>query len=159
MYDAAIVLGHVSKHGKLSLRQIKRANKAFELFKTGAAKNIITTGGIGGLFNNTDTPLGKQVKEYLLDLGVPEDSIFEENASKNTQENAINSLEIMKTQNFKSAMVITSFPHNLRANVIFKRVFKGYIISTNTSDYWVGIVDTVWDIAWEIGGWIKLYFF
>ncbi len=159
IFDTAIILGHVANNGVLSARQIKRANKAIELFKKGEVKHIITTGGVGGLFNNTSTPLGKQIKNYISSKTVPEDIVFDENKSTDTAENAVFSLEIMNQHAFKSAVVVSSFPHILRAKLIFAGVFsKDIKLSYRISDFWGGFSYTIWDTLWEIGGWLKYFF-
>lgn len=155
-YDTGIVLGHVQFKKGPSARQKKRLNKSLSLFKQGEIDSIITTGGLG-MFNRTNVPLARWAKDYLVEIGMPFSKVYMEEKSKDTIDNAKNALEIMKKREMKSAIVITSIDHIARAKVIFKDVFpKNIPLKFVVSDYHWGVL-TFWDLAWQIGGWIKYY--
>jgi uncharacterized SAM-binding protein YcdF (DUF218 family) len=66
------------------------------------------------------------MKRHAVHLGVPEDAIILDYGWNNqgTWDNAINSLKIVKENNFKTAIVVTSNYHTRRSRYAFKKVFK-----------------------------------
>jgi uncharacterized SAM-binding protein YcdF (DUF218 family) len=129
--------------------------KALQLLHEGKIKYVITTGGKERLFNRSSTPFGELAKQWYIKRGVDADKIIPENTSTTTYENAKNSLEIIQTRKFKSAFIVTSFPHILRSRKIFNDVFPENIqMDFIISDYVAGIW-TLWDVIWECAGWMK----
>lgn len=152
--DAAIVLGHYDTKSGLTIRQIKRLEKAVKLYEQAKVKSIITTGR-AGIFNKK-IPMGARMKSYLITLGVPQDVIFQETRAANTKENALNSLEIVEACGFKDIVVITSFPHIIRAKRIFLTVYPSNMkISFEISDIIAEPFVTLRDLLWEFFAWVK----
>ncbi|OGM14891.1 hypothetical protein A3A76_02065 [Candidatus Woesebacteria bacterium RIFCSPLOWO2_01_FULL_39_23] len=155
IYDAGIILGHSYFPLGFSSRQKKRMNKVLELYKEKKIKYIITTGGVGGLFNPTSKPLGKLTKEYLVSMGVEKGRTVEDNRSVNTYENAKFSLSLMRKHNLSSALIVTSADHMGRARMIFNDVFPSSIkLDFVVSDYFSGLW-SIWDFFWHAAGWVK----
>lgn len=129
--------------------------KGIELLNEGKVKFLITTGGKGRLFNLTSKSLGELTKDYLINKGVNPNKVLVENKSLNTAQNAKFALEIMKKNNFNSAIVITSAYHIGRAKKIFEEIFpKNFSLKFVSSDFFSGLW-TIWDYLWNTGAWVK----
>ncbi len=67
-------------------------------------------------------PESQLVTDLLVELGVPPDAIFQDDASRNTRENAVNSAAIMQAHGWRTALLVTSGAHTPRALAAFRRV-------------------------------------
>lgn len=112
--DVIIVLGTDLKG--------EREKWAAQLFKDGFGKKIVMCGYEVGWRTST----AEIMKRHVLELGVPEQAIILDYGWDNngTWDNAINSLKIVKMNNFKSAIVVTSNYHTRRARLAFTKVFR-----------------------------------
>lgn len=126
--DAVIVLGGMSN----PLRQITTfpeftdgveriliGEKLFLLRKT----KLILISGATGYIRQSITPESIPLKQYLL-YSIPEESILIDDLSRNTYENAIESLKICKDHSIKKVYLITSAFHMYRAYHVFQHVLK-----------------------------------
>ncbi len=153
---AGIILGHVYWNGEFSERSILRLEEGVKLFKQHKVDYLITTGGMG-LFNDSELPMGVLMKDYLVTRGVPQDKVFVEQTSTNTDENALDALEILKVSGIKDAVIITSADHMARAKLIFQDIFPDdYKLNYAISDYFIGAW-SIWDFVWHVGGWGKYF--
>lgn len=64
--------------------------------------------------------------QAVKDAGVPDDAIIKETKSTSTYTNATETLKLMKENNLKSAIVVTSDYHATRTKFIYNRVNKNY---------------------------------
>jgi uncharacterized SAM-binding protein YcdF (DUF218 family) len=87
-----------------------RAAKALELFKAGIAPNIIVTG----------EGEAQELTGALLRGGVPRQNIFLEENSRNTEENALFTVRILRQKEAASAILVTSWFHTRRALACFR---------------------------------------
>ncbi len=112
--DVIIVLGTDSKGD--------REAWAAKLFKDGLGRRIIMCGYEVGWKSST----AEIMKRHAVYLGVPEGAIILDYGWDNhgTWDNAINSLKIVKENNFKSAIVVTSNYHTRRSKYAFRKVFR-----------------------------------
>ena len=94
--DALVILGGGSH---------ERPQRAAELFKQGAAPRVICS-GLGDCDSN---------RELLIQAGVPAAAVWTEGKSRNTHENAEFTIALLRTQHFKSAIIVTSWYHSRRA--------------------------------------------
>jgi uncharacterized SAM-binding protein YcdF (DUF218 family) len=101
-----------------------RVQHGVNLFKAGYADKIILTGSVARNMN-------KQVKA----LGVTADHVLLEERSHTTNQNAIYSLQIMQSQGYKSAIVVTSPYHTRRSGLIFRHQFKGLDVTVSAAPY------------------------
>ncbi len=94
-----------------------RLNKAIQVYKTAQpTATIIVSGGKGA---DEDVSESHAMHQYLLDHGILESNIIEENQSLNTEQNLMYSKTIMDTQKKKySSVFVTSNYHVLRASMI-----------------------------------------
>ena len=88
----------------------ERPKRAAELYKKQAAPKILCTGD-GDCESN---------RRMLIDLGVPADAILTECESRNTWENARNSIALLRAQGFKRVILVTSWYHSRRALNCFR---------------------------------------
>ena len=91
-----------------------------KLFKIGAIKHILISGGNGKI----DEPGFREaawVKQELVTLGVPDSVIFAEDRSDNTADNAVNSRRIFDSLHLPPPyLLITSAQHVPRAALLFR---------------------------------------
>ncbi len=111
--DVIIVLG-------TDLEGVREAWAA-EIYKRGLAKKIIMCGYKVGWRTST----AEIMKKHALSLGIPEDAIILDYGWNNdgTWDNAIDSLKIVKENDFRNAIIVTSNYHTRRAKLAFDKVF------------------------------------
>jgi len=109
-----------------------RLTDAIALYRAGKAKKILFTGGSGILFFDGVSE-ASQASRFLISMGVPSDDIILENQSRNTRENAVFSLGILKDQNAKSIILVTSAFHMKRSMREFSN--KGLEVTAFPTDY------------------------
>lgn len=126
-HDVGIVLGGFSDLNKRN-NQIEfgvsgdRLFQAISLYKKGEIKKIMVSGGSGNLLDTT-VKEADLARDYLKLIGIPDSSVLIENTSRNTIENAINSLAIVKKYKPNAKiLIITSAWHIPRARLIFDRL-------------------------------------
>lgn len=126
-YDVGIVLGGMSEYnGDLDVislrRQGDRLFQAISLYHKGKVKKLLISGDSGHI---TDRGLheARQMKEILLEWGIPEEDILAEEFSKNTHENALETAKILRKKNLDNSrlLLITSGIHMRRSLACFKR--------------------------------------
>jgi uncharacterized SAM-binding protein YcdF (DUF218 family) len=154
---AGIILGHFYSGFNITGRQKKRLGKGIELFRKGDIRFLITTGG-KGMFKKSSKSNADLAKNYLIRNGMPEERVLVEDKSVNTYQNALYSLEVLKSNQLDSAIVITSSNHTDRAERIFRKVFPEemelrFTISDRFAGFW-----NLFDFAWKWVGCIRQYF-
>lgn len=117
--DAIIVLGAQLWGDKPAPMLEYRLEKALELFKGGYADKIIVSGAQGDDELITEA---LAMKIYLVEKGVPEDVIFEEDNSYSTYQNLYYSNKIMKEKELESAIIVTNNFHIHRSLMIANRL-------------------------------------
>jgi len=115
--DVAIVLGAAVWDNQPSPGLRERLDLALELYRNEYVPFLIVSGGLGE---------GKQIEEatvmknYLMENGVPEDSIIVEDKATSTYENLANSKQLMADYSFETALVVSHSYHLARAMDIAK---------------------------------------
>ncbi len=126
-YDVGIVLGGFSNYDtSQEFVQFHSSTDRFmvgiKLYKTGRIKKIMIVSGSGQIMK-PDEKEALHLKDYLLNIGIPEEDIIIEAESKNTRENAVNTAEILTTKYTDgNYILITSATHMPRAKRCFKKV-------------------------------------
>lgn len=118
--DVIIVLGaQVRPTGEPSNTLKYRLDIASELYADDFAPAIIVCGAQGD-----DEPLPEAVvmRDYLMDLGVPEHAILLEDKSTSTITNLENAKLIMDAHGYKSALITTSDYHMTRALYVARKL-------------------------------------
>jgi uncharacterized SAM-binding protein YcdF (DUF218 family) len=98
----------------------ERVSHAVELFKKRYANKIIMIGD--KIQWNTSEP--EIMKKHAIHLGISEKDIMVVNQGKSTYAQAKKLLEVMKENNFKSAIVVTSNYHTKRTKYVFRKIFS-----------------------------------
>lgn len=119
--DVAIILGNkVNEDGTLSERLKARLDKSIELFNKKRIKSIIVSGGLGkeGFWE------GKKMQAYLINNKIPTEKILVDNYGNDTEKTVENSIRMMDSLNFKSAISVSQFFHQTRTKKLFRK--KGF---------------------------------
>lgn len=124
--EVAIVLGGISLASQAlnPYADLKagadRILHAARLFKAGKVGRILVS--TGRSISQTDTRSEAEViGGFLNEFGIDSANIVLESDSRNTHENAINSLAVMQKNGFSSALLVTSALHMPRAAAVFRR--------------------------------------
>lgn len=100
---------------------VDRLRKAAQLFRTGRTKVIIVTGG-NQPWSPFAEPEAESMKTLLLEWGVPATAIVLEGASRNTRENALNSIELLEKLACGTPLLVTSAAHMKRSVAVFEKL-------------------------------------
>lgn len=113
--DCVIVLGASARTGKPSLILKDRLDLAYELYSQGYAKKILVSGD--HMYEGYDE--ANAMKEYLLELGVPEQDIFMDHAGIDTYTTMKRAKEVFLVE---SCIISTQQYHLYRAVYIARRL-------------------------------------
>lgn len=120
--DVAIVLGNkINEDGTLSARLKARLDKSIEIYKNGRVKKIIVSGGFGkeGFWE------ANEMKKYLIKNQIPNQNIITDNFGDDTEKTVKNSIKIMDSLHYKSAITVSQYFHQTRTKMLFrKQVFQ-----------------------------------
>ncbi len=126
-YDYGIVLsGMFEFHGTLERLSARRGSdrlwQAIHLYHKGKIKKILLSGDSGYIFK-AGLHEADQLKQILIEQNIPEVDILIENKSRNTHENAQETIRFIKKQDItsKSFLLITSAIHMRRAKACFEK--------------------------------------
>ncbi|SQD80139.1 protein of unknown function [Moritella yayanosii] len=125
--------------GRPTQQLYNRVIKSVSLYNLGYAKHIIMAGGIA----QSLTSEAKVMKSIAVEYGVPENSIITDELSLNTFENAVNSVDIMNTHKWNSAILVSDSYHLTRAILLF-RVFGKSVIGMSQDEGRGNINKWVW---------------
>ena len=92
-----------------------RPERAAELFKEGATPRILVS-GLGD---------SKISRDYLIKSGVPSRLIQMENQSRTTQQNAIDTIKLLRQEHARRVIIVTSWYHSRRALACFEHYGPG----------------------------------
>lgn len=118
--DVIIVLGAGTRKNTEPLppQAKQRVLEGIQLWKQGFAKTVIMSGGQD---KNTGLVESQEMAAYALDQQLLGSAVLMEEDSKDTFQNAEYSLAIMREHSWKTAIVVTSPYHTLRACRIFRK--------------------------------------
>ena len=91
------------------------------LFRAGKVDRILVSGG-NLPWQAGVKPESQLVSDLLIEFGVRPGAIVQDDTSRNTHENAVNSAVIMNAQAWRTALLVTSGAHMPRALAAFRRV-------------------------------------
>ena len=98
-----------------------RLYRAAEIYRTGKAPSIIVAAG-NQPWSNYGPAEGQIIAGLLQELGVPENAIAVDSASRNTRENAVNAVPLLELAGCEQPLLITSAAHMQRALASFSAV-------------------------------------
>ena len=125
-----------------------RTEEAIKLFKSGWAPALVFSGAA----QDPTAPSNALVmKRQAIKAGVPEGSIFIDETSRTTAENAGNVKSIADSQGFRDVLLVTSAYHQRRASLEFNAKFKDIIVLRNHPV----ARDNQWRVLWWLtpSGW------
>lgn len=136
-YDIGILLtGDIATFDNLTQRVIFRSGsdrvlQTVYLYNQGVIDKILISGGSGSLVNR-DISEAAHVGDYLTSIGIDNEDIIIESRSRNTNENALYTVDMLKAMpSIKTVLLITSSLHMRRAEACF--IKQGTIIDTYTT--------------------------
>jgi len=115
--DAIVVLGAaVLAGGRPSATLRRRVLHASGLYRCGVAKVVIVSGGQGG-----DGPSEARVmKRLAVEEGVPENRIIMDETARNTVDNVLGCVRILKQKNWSDVMIVSDRYHLPRGRLLFR---------------------------------------
>lgn len=141
-YDVAVVLGGMAEYDntneRLSLRRGgDRIWQTILLYHTGKVKKILISGD-NGYISDKGLHESVQMKEVLIQEGIPAEDILIDSISRNTYENAIESKKVIDSyQPFATVLLVTSALHMKRAEACFENA--GFMkFETFATDFYTG---------------------
>jgi len=126
-YDAVIVLGGMvdpgasRASGEAELTDaVERVLRAFELLRSGQARNVLLTGGFIGA-RPGDRSEAEWLAAKLEEWGIARERVAIEGKSLNTRENAVESSRIVAQRGWRTLLLVTSAMHMPRALGCFRQ--------------------------------------
>ena len=139
-YDYGIVLsGMFEYNGALDRLSARRGSdrlwQAIHLYHMGKIKKIILSGDSGYVFKE-GLHEAEQLKRLLIEQNIPAQDVLIENKSRNTHENAKETVKFLKEEGLisNSFILITSAIHMHRAEACFKK--EGLDCATFSTDHY-----------------------
>lgn len=116
-------LGSYARWGGLEMNAAgERLVAGVELARRFPGAKLIYTGGTAGLLGNPDPGApSRMVKDFWLDMGVPEQQIVLEGMSRTTSENAVLAKAALQPQPDQTFVLVTSAWHMPRSMDAFRR--------------------------------------
>jgi uncharacterized SAM-binding protein YcdF (DUF218 family) len=112
---------------------------AARVFRAGKAPLVLASGGSDPEVSRVAE--AEIIAGLLVELGVPAAAILRESASRNTRENAVFSVDVLRPRQVKSILLVTSALHMPRAVAEFERV--GFQVIPAATDHaqakWGGV--------------------
>jgi uncharacterized SAM-binding protein YcdF (DUF218 family) len=110
--DVIVVMGAAEYSGRPSPALRARLDHALHLYRSNYASLIMTTGGPGGDPVFTEADVGRS---YLMDRGVPAQSIITEDHGETTMYSIASAAEIMDRMGLESCILVSDGYHIFRA--------------------------------------------
>ena len=154
--DAIVVLGGGTREGAAPRPSFEvgeagdRVLYAARLYRSGAAPLIIVSGGHAPYSNPGDESGAEVMKSFLDFLNVPDDAILTEIQSKNTYENAVQTVSLLKARDVKHILLVTSATHMPRSYAIFKE-FEDLRVTPAPTDFQVTDSDWRYYTSFNVG--------
>lgn len=120
--DAIVLLGGAMRgythKGTLAdlNQQADRLVHAVALYQAGKSPLLLVTGGAAA----GDRSEAEQIKDILIVMGVPAQSILLETRSRNTHDNAVYTAQMLADRNLHSILLVTSAFHMRRSQALFE---------------------------------------
>lgn len=128
--DAIVVLGAAQYNGAPSPQLAARLDHVVALWDQGLAPMVVVTGGKQPADAFTEAQASAA---YLIDHGIPEDVIVEENGGSSTYESLEGVREVVPAS-VASVLIVTDPYHALRTELIAEEVgFDAYVSPTDSS--------------------------
>ncbi len=153
--DVIIVMGAAEYRGHPSPVLKLRLDHAVTLYQKRLAPNIMTTGGPGGDPSFTEGGVGRS---YLIDRGVPAESIIVEDEGESTAYSLSAASEILRRMGLRSCIIVSDGYHVFRVKRILQR--QGFIVYGSPrepgdtmvpKEWWQNFRQAIAYALWRIG--------
>lgn len=117
--EAIVVLGAAQYDGRPSPQLAARLDHAITLWQDGVATVVMVTGGKreGDRFTEAEAS-----RRYLVDRGVPDEQILDEDVGRTTYESLESAAEVLDDEGIDEVVLVTDPYHSLRSRLIAERV-------------------------------------
>ena len=153
--DVIIVLGAAEYRGRPSPVLRARLDHALELYRRGLAPRILTTGGAGGDPIFTEGGVGRS---YLVNKGVPSESIVVEPEGESTVYSIAAASEILRRMGLQSAIVVSDGYHIYRVKKMLQanglRVYgspRPEKADRGLHERWLYVKQAIGYVLWSLG--------
>ena len=125
---------------------------AAKLYHDGAAPIILVSGGNLGFSSARGNTPAEEMTDLLNMLGVPTESIWQQDQSQNTYEDALYSAELLREKEITEVILVTSAMHMPRAKALFEN--QGIDVIPAPTDFTV--TEQNWQSVFQptIGEWV-----
>lgn len=117
-----------------------RVQKAAELYREGYSSRILLTGYEGGAIGPKTKFLNWR-PQFLQDNGVPQSALLFDASARNTWEEAVITLALLKQQGWNSVIVVSDPPHMRRLHWVWSKVFEGsgkkFVLVSSSPEWWI----------------------
>jgi uncharacterized SAM-binding protein YcdF (DUF218 family) len=153
--DVIIVMGAAEYRGHPSPVLRLRLDHAVQLYQQRLAPYIMTTGGPGGDPSFTEGGVGRS---YLIDRGIPAESIIVEKEGESTAWSLTAASEILRRMGLRSCIIVSDGYHIFRVKKILQQ--QGFTVfgspreagdTTLTRQWWLYLRQAVGYGLWKIG--------
>ena len=130
--DFIVTLGYaLNSDGPMHETLIKRLDQTYLAAIANPNAKIIVSGGV----QKSGVTESYLMKKWLIEKGIDANRIIPEDKSKDTVDNALNSVEILKVNNAKNIILITSASHIRRAKTIFEEAISNAGMETTVENF------------------------
>ena len=130
--DFIVTLGYaLNSDGTMHETLIKRLDQTHLAAIANPDAKIIVSGGV----QKSGVTESYLMKKWLIEKGIDANRIIPEDKSKDTVDNALNSVEILKVNNAKNIILITSASHIRRAKTIFEEAISNAGMETTVENF------------------------
>jgi uncharacterized SAM-binding protein YcdF (DUF218 family) len=153
--DVIIVMGAAEYRGHPSPVLKLRLDHAVNLYQKHLAPYIMTTGGPGGDPSFTEAGVGRS---YLIDRGIPAESIIVEEEGESTAYSLSAASEILRRMGLRSCIIVSDGYHVFRVKRILQQ--KGFQVfgsprvqreTTSAREWWLYFRQAIAYSLWKIG--------
>ncbi|HTH16146.1 MAG TPA: YdcF family protein [Magnetospirillum sp.] len=151
-YDVAIILGaRIEPDGSPSPAMARRVAHGVELLRQGRARALLMTGGP----TTASTPEARAMHALALALGADPDRVHLEERARNTIENALLSVPLVRRHGWRRLLVVTDSFHCLRSYYIFRRLGLPAVIAgvrplAPTAEWWLAHLREAAALPWTV---------
>lgn len=141
-HDVAIVLGGMAEYNndlnRLSLRRGgDRIWQTIALYQRGKIGKILISGD-SGYISERGLNEAMRFRDELIEWGIDKENILIDSLSKNTHQNAVESLKVLKSNDLENSkiLLVTSAVHMKRAQGCFEKI--GLKVTPFSTDHYTG---------------------
>jgi uncharacterized SAM-binding protein YcdF (DUF218 family) len=92
---------------------------AARLYREGVAPYLLLSGGRAAIVGTASIPEAETMAEVLVEIGVPKEALWLESTSRNTHENAVETLAVLQERGIERVVLVTSASHMPRSMAVF----------------------------------------